>query len=97
MVPAHIANPEPTTPHTGDNMDLRDYIHGDDSLKELGAQNVIAASVVFAVRIVDIFREYMDDVPDAMRVDMAEAVDMFMSGVGEFVDMDALMEAFGEG
>jgi len=77
-------------------MDLRDYIRGDNALKDLGAQQVIAASVVFAIRVVDIFREHIEDAPDAMKMEMAEAVDLFMGGVGEFVDMDALMEAFGE-
>lgn len=77
-------------------MDLRDFIRGDNALKDLGAQQVIAGSVVFAIRVVDIFREHIEDVPEDMKMDMAEAVDLFMSGVGEFVDMDALMEAFGE-
>lgn len=77
-------------------MDLRDFIRGDSALKDIGAQHVVVASVVFAMRVVDIFREHIEDVPDDMHRDMAEAVDMFMSGVGEFVDMDALLEAFGE-
>ena len=77
-------------------MDLRDFIRGDSALKDLGAQQTIAASVVFAIRVVDIFRDHIDEVPEGMKMEMAEAVDLFMSGVGEFVDMDALMEAFGE-
>lgn len=77
-------------------MDLRDFIHGDAVLKDLGASQVVTQSVVFALRLVDILREYMDDVPDEMKDEISLAIDLFMGGVGEFVDMDALMQAFGE-
>ncbi len=77
-------------------MDLRDFISGDKALKDLGASQVVMQSVVFALRMVDIIEEHVSDLPDEMHEQLIDAVDMFMSGVGEFVDMDALMGAFGE-
>lgn len=65
-------------------------------MKELGASQVVLGSVVFALRMVDIIREFMDDIPDAMRQEIAEVIDIYMGSVGEFVDMDAVYRAFGE-
>jgi len=77
-------------------MDIREYVPGDQRMKDLGAQEVVAASVVFAIRLVEIVRENIDSLPDDIVAGLGEAVDAFMAGAAEFMDMDALMEAFGE-
>lgn len=77
-------------------MDLRDYISGDDTIKDIGVNQVMASAVVFSIRIVEILSEYIDEIPDAMKQDVGDAVSSMLSGAGEFVDMDALMGAFGE-
>ena len=93
MVPPHLAE------RVGEGRrvaGLRDFISGDEATKERGADQSMTAAVVFACRIVDVFREYEFEMPEGMRCEMQEAVDWFMGAVSEFVDVGALMRSFGE-
>lgn len=77
-------------------MSIRDFIRGDERTKDTGESQIIIAATVFGCRVVEIVQAHIDSIPVELKDDLQEAVDWFLSGVGEFIDVDEVLASFGD-